>query len=230
MFHAEAQNTFLSYPTFDIYPTILDEIFVLLQPHSSSNHQSVDFDSQTASIASVNQHSKSNTKTATTTKLQLHPKSIKKYVPSNQYNETFSEIVQLQKLIPQATVPTRATKGSIGYDVQSITPQSILPGTVQKIPTSLATALPKGMYLRIAPRSSLALKGISVEGGIIDSDYRGKIQVLLRNNTTSPIQLPANSKIAQFIFEKASTPYIHTVTSLPPSSRKGGFGSTDTTK
>jgi dUTP pyrophosphatase len=230
MFHAEAQNTFLSYPTFDIYPTISDEIFVLLRPFQAKPNDTYNFDSQTAELVKIPQNTKSKRKLSNNLHLNLHPQTIDKYISSNTHRPFFTETVQLQKLIPQAVMPTRATKGSIGYDVHSITSHTIQPGQVQKIPTGLSTALPQGMYLRIASRSSLALKGLTVEGGVIDSDFRGEIQVLLRNHTSTPINISPQSKIAQFIFKKASTPYIHIVKNLSSSTRKGGFGSTDAPK
>jgi hypothetical protein len=45
--------------------------------------------------------------------------------------------------------------------------------------------------------------------------------------TNNIFDIQKQSKIAQFIFEKASTPYVQTVSSLPSSSCTGGFGSTD---
>lgn len=43
-------------------------------------------------------------------------------------------------------------------------------------------AIPEGYYGRIAPRSGLACKHfIDVGAGVIDSDYRGEIMVLLFN-------------------------------------------------
>jgi len=43
-------------------------------------------------------------------------------------------------------------------------------------------AIPHGNYGRIAPRSGLAVKNfIDVGAGVIDSDYRGEVKVLLFN-------------------------------------------------
>jgi hypothetical protein len=53
--------------------------------------------------------------------------------------------------------------------------------------------------------------------------------VLFKNHSTSIINISTDKPIAQFIFENISTPYLQISTSLPKSSRKGGFGSTDNT-
>ena len=121
-----------------------------------------------------------------------------------------------------AVIPKPATPGSIGFDVQAIHTHTIQPNSIARIRTGLSTALPSGMYLRIAPRSSLALQHITVEGGVVDGDYRGEITVLMKNNGDKPFDIIPKDKIAQFIFESASSPHIQTVTSLPPSQRNMG--------
>ena len=153
--------------------------------------------------------------------------SIKHYIPK-QKRVTFQEVVKYKPLHPKAKLPSRATKGSIGYDICSTSTVTLHPHQVTKVNTGVSMSLPDGVYCRIAPRSGLALKGISVEGGVIDSDYTGEYLVLLRNNTNESITIQYNQKIAQLIFERASTPLIETVSSLPTTTRnKSGFGSTD---
>ena len=80
-------------------------------------------------------------------------------------------------------------------------------------------------------RHILALKGVSVEGGVVDPDYTGEYIVLLRNNTNESIAVDYHQKVAQLIFKRAATPLIEEVTSeLNKTDRgAGGFGSTDET-
>lgn len=50
------------------------------------------------------------------------------------------------------------------------------------IKTDLQIEIPEGCYGRIAPRSGLAHKNfIDVGAGVIDSDYRGNVGVILFN-------------------------------------------------
>lgn len=95
--------------------------------------------------------------------------------------------------------------------------------------TGLAVAIPPGFYGRIAPRSGLASKqGLDVLAGVIDSDYRGEICVLLYNTGDEPIKLAAGSKICQLILEQIITPEAAWATDLDETARgAGGFGSTD---
>merc|ERR1711935_1011648 len=74
---------------------------------------------------------------------------------------------------------------------------------VKSIPTGIAMAIPEGNYGRIAPRSGLAAKhSIDVGAGVIDSDYRGEVKVLLFNLSDVDFNLKANERIAQLIIEK----------------------------
>ena len=72
------------------------------------------------------------------------------------------------------------------------------------VPTGIAIDPPPGTYVRIAPRSGLALKGITVEGGVIDPDYRGEVNVLLINSSQRKFQIHKGDRIAQLIFEQRS--------------------------
>jgi deoxyuridine 5'-triphosphate nucleotidohydrolase len=108
----------------------------------------------------------------------------------------------------------------------------IQPGDRHCIPTGITVVPPKGTYIRIAPRSSMSLKGVDVQAGVVDRGYRGEIKVLLSNSTSVPYQVSRLSRIAQLVIEKIADiddiiP-IATLDSLPPSDRDTkGFGSTN---
>ncbi len=91
--------------------------------------------------------------------------------------------------------------------------------------------IPAGHYGRIAPRSGLAVKqGLQVGAGVIDSDYRGVVAVLLFNQGHEVVELPSGTRIAQLIIEKILTPCIVEIRQdedLQETKRgTGGFGST----
>ena len=63
--------------------------------------------------------------------------------------------------------------------------------------TGLAVALPVGAYARIAPRSGLAIRNfIDVGVGVVDSDYRGKIKVVLFNHSAEDFKVQVGERIA----------------------------------
>ena len=130
---------------------------------------------------------------------------------------------------PQAKLPTRSTGGSCGYDITSI--RSV---NVDKTPVIVKTGvylnkLPANTYLRIASRSGLSLKGSNVLAGVIDSDYRGEIGVVLQKVHGNGMVIPAGSRIAQLIVESCITPEVIQVFEDKKQETirgEGGFGST----
>ena len=66
-----------------------------------------------------------------------------------------------------------------GYDLATPFDVAVYPGIPSVVNTGLSIKLPHGTYGRIAPRSSLALRGIGVGGGVIDSTYTGEVTYFL---------------------------------------------------
>ena len=98
-------------------------------------------------------------------------------------------------------------------------------GVVQ---TGLAISLPSGVYAGIAPCSGLVVKKfINMGAGVIDSDYRGEIGVVLFNHSAMDFPIQVGDRIAQLILEKIKTPAVQKVIVLSATDRgSGGFGST----
>ena len=118
-------------------------------------------------------------------------------------------------------MPQAQTKLSAGYDVKSGITINMIQGKTYLIPTrvSLAKCDPK-YFLELHPRSSLR-KAIGVEGiGIIDSDYRNEIVMVITPNKT--YTMTKGERIGQIIPKK-----VHRVTNaeIKPKNRFGGFGS-----
>ena len=89
-------------------------------------------------------------------------------------------------------------------------------------------AIPHGNYGRVAPRSGLAVKKhIDVGAGVVDSDYRGEVFVLLFNFGKEDFEVKIGERIAQLIIEKVVSTQIVEVEDLDNTDRgEGGFGST----
>jgi dUTP pyrophosphatase len=94
--------------------------------------------------------------------------------------------IKVKKLHPNARMPVYATEGAACFDLYAATVsdargESLYPGVQIAVGTGLAFEIPPGYMMRIAPRSGLAFKhGIEAFPGVIDSDYRGEVMVLLR--------------------------------------------------
>ena len=135
-----------------------------------------------------------------------------------------------KKLKPEGILPTRGTAFAAGLDLYSCSAARVPARGKALVGTGLATAIPFGYYGRIAPRSGLALNhGIDVGGGVIDSDYRGELGVLLFNFSDQDFELAAGTRVAQLLIEKIELPEPVEVDSLEETARgAGGFGSTGT--
>jgi hypothetical protein len=90
---------------------------------------------------------------------------------ANVFASTGRNVLQVKRLSENATVPTRATDGSAGYDLASAK-DVILPARGKVIvPTDLAMRVSSGHYGRIAPRSGFSWKNhVDVAAGVVDSD------------------------------------------------------------
>ena len=104
----------------------------------------------------------------------------------------------------------------------------IAPGDRASINTGIACEIPKGLCGKIYGKSGLALYGgVSILGGVIDSDYRGNVCVLMYNIGNQPYYVKPGQKVAQMVIEKAFNACMLEVESLSPSLRgQRGFGST----
>ena len=164
-----------------------------------------------------------------TTEGETVSKSNENIANTFQINFKNQKILQVQKLTKDAKLPTKATQGSIGYDLYATNTLQVPGNDNQLIETGLAMTPPKGTYIRIAPRSGLALKKkIQIDAGVIDPDYTGEIKVLLSNRSTKPFQVEQGDKIAQIILEKVENAKIKPVKYLN-STNQGikGFGSSN---
>lgn len=137
--------------------------------------------------------------------------------------------MKIKLLSTNAKVPIRANEFAAGYDLFSLYNYTIHPHQRILIQTGIAIEIPDGYYGRIAPRSGLAMKkGIDVMAGVIDSDYRGELGVLLLNTDPEKVfYIESGDKIAQIIFEKYYSFDIEISDEISKTNRgDGGFGST----
>ncbi len=142
-------------------------------------------------------------------------------------------ILKIKKVRENAIIPKRATVGSAGMDLYACIDAPIVmnPGDRVMVPTGIAIALPDANQVAlIFARSGLAVKkGINLSNsvGVIDSDYRGEIQVGLINQSRETYTLEAGERIAQLVVMPVCLPEVQEVAELDDTQRgAGGFGST----
>lgn len=142
--------------------------------------------------------------------------------------------VPVKLLFTGAELPRYATSGAGAMDLHACTvkPIAIAAGDIALIPTGLAVAVPTGYGMFIASRSGLAVKHNIVvlnSPGLIDSDYRGEVRVVLKNIGDSVFYVRPGARIAQaFVLPLPQIEWA-VCAELPATARgQGGFGHTGT--
>lgn len=137
-------------------------------------------------------------------------------------------VLKIKFLSESATLPTRANATDAGLDLYAAQNMVILAQSRAMVKTDLVIEIPEGYYGRVAPRSGLALKnGIDVFAGVVDSSYRGPINVILYNSDDLNFRISEGDRIAQIIIEKHYNFPLEIVNVLSDTNRGlGGFGST----
>jgi len=144
--------------------------------------------------------------------------------------------VPLHQLDTELGIPAYARPGDAGADLVA-RHDVALParGGRALVPTGVAVAIPEGYAGLVLPRSGLALRhGVTCLNtpGLIDSGYRGELQVILVNH--DPVEeyaVARGDRIAQLVIvrvEEASFALV-SVDGLGEAARgSGGFGHTGT--
>jgi len=136
-------------------------------------------------------------------------------------------MIKFHKASKGAEIPKRATEGAAGFDLFANSLHDIRPMDRTVINTGITVEIPPNAVGIIKPRSGLAVRnGIDVMAGVIDSDYRGEVKVLLINQGEELFKVRPGDRIAQILFMPIITAS-ETGGKLSETERGcGGFGST----
>ena len=126
------------------------------------------------------------------------------------YNLSSNQIpLRFKKLSANAKAPVHATEGSVGYDLISGIFKTIEPQECDVIATDIALTARPGVYPRIGPRSSLAIKNTHVGVGVVDIDYRENIKIVIMNRSKeNHLHIEPGGKIGQFFLARYKAPQI----------------------
>ena len=126
--------------------------------------------------------------------------------------------------------PRYQTAGSAGCDLVAVEQVTIPAGEWRLVGTGLFLEIPDGFAGLVCPRSGLAVKnGVTVLNapGILDSDYRGEVKVILMNHSTQEYSVKIGDRIAQLLFTPVAQVKFMQRDQLGETERgEGGFGST----
>jgi dUTP pyrophosphatase len=138
--------------------------------------------------------------------------------------------VKTKKLRENAVIPHYQTAGAAGFDFHAAISNTIeiAPGEWREIPFGIAMEIPEGYELRIRSRSGLAFGyHVIAYHGLIDSDYRGELSVLLHNAGEHTFSVHPGDRIAQGVISRYETAIFEEASELSETNRGiHGFGST----
>ena len=147
--------------------------------------------------------------------------------------------INICKLHPAAIVPTYSTEGAACFDLYVATVNDserigdvVYQGHSVIADTGLAFDVPPGWMLKIHPRSGLKFKhGIEAFSGVIDSDFRGSVRVLLESaddfDEAPLLRINPGDRVAQASLVPAPRVTFTVVEQMSLTERgAGGFGST----
>ena len=129
-------------------------------------------------------------------------------------------------------MPERAHPGNAGYDLRSVQRVDLAPGARALVRTGISVAIPEGYAGLVLTRSGLAIRhGISLVNtpGLIDSGYRGEIQVpLINHDREENFLIGEGTRIAQLVLVRVTRAVFAEVQFLESAADgrgEGGFGS-----
>ena len=140
--------------------------------------------------------------------------------------------IRVKKLHDNAIIPTYGSQEAAGADLYACldAPVTVAPGETVWIPTGIAMEVPRGCAGLVYARSGLACKkGLAPANkvGVVDSDYRGPVTVVLYNHGSEPQTIAHGERIAQMVITPVLTPAYMEADDLSDTGRgQGGFGST----
>ena len=141
--------------------------------------------------------------------------------------------IPVKRLDEELDMPAYAYVGDAGLDLRSAEDAVLQPFERRLVPCGIALAIPRGYAGFVLPRSGLAAKhGVSIVNapGLIDSDYRGEIKVILINlDSNEPFVVSRGDRIAQLVVLQVPPVDLVETDRLDETIRGvGGFGSSGT--
>lgn len=135
-------------------------------------------------------------------------------------------LINIKLLHPNATTPYKIDCESAGFDVVSPSFLTVPPYQRRLLGLGFALEFSKALVCKIEGRSSLALLGIDIGAGVIDSSYRGELKILLINHSNTNLNVSPGTRVGQLVFYRIPSPTFVSTNSLGTTNRgTAGFGS-----
>jgi dUTP pyrophosphatase len=128
----------------------------------------------------------------------------------------------------EGTLPEYASAEAAGADLRAAAEVILPPGGRAAVPTGLVLEIPPGYVGLVWPRSGLAVRhGLDTLAGVVDSDYRGEVMVVLVNHGQDPFTIRPGDRVAQLLVQPVARASVLAAEALGSTARgTSGFGST----
>ena len=140
--------------------------------------------------------------------------------------------LNIKRINSKAIIPNQSgDTGNAGFDIYSVEDITLRPGEDKLFPSGWCCEFPEGYVMIIKDKSGRRWKGkLQTGAGVIDSNYRDEVRVVIRNIGDSPVTIKAGEKIAQFVIIPVWNGQPNEVRELNmDNDRGGGFGSSGLT-
>jgi len=135
------------------------------------------------------------------------------------------------KLLNSKCMPFKQHDNDAGWDLKCTSGFSISKSGVRAVPLGISVEIPVGHVGLMFPRSGLSTKrGLNLANvvGVIDSDYRGELVAMVKNNGDRTLRVNEYERICQLVIVPIKLEKLEVVKELTETERgEGGFGSTN---
>lgn len=138
-----------------------------------------------------------------------------------------SKTLKFQLLNTLAKLPMYDHADDAAFGIFSSENKTLKPMETCLVATGISSEIPNSCFVSIRDRSSMAVKGLHVLAGVVDSGYRGEWKIVMINLSKAKYEIKIGDKIAQGILQDTAHPTIKLVKKLNTTERGNkGFGST----
>ena len=122
--------------------------------------------------------------------------------------------VKFKRFSSCAHIPQKVTIGSACYNLFAAKTVLLEPNAMRSFETDIGFCFSKKYAAKIYPRSSLSLRSVFAGGGMIYSDFRGNIHVILSSFSSSRVEINVGDRIGQVLFQRKEEPNFVEVSSF----------------
>lgn len=135
--------------------------------------------------------------------------------------------IKVKRLHPDAKLPSYAHTGDIGLDLYALEGHTLQPGERHLFHFGFALEFAEGYGAIVKDKSSLAMAGLHVLGGVYDAGYRGEYSIALVHLGNEPYTIEKGQKVAQLLIIPVVIAELTETDTLSDTSRgQGKMGST----